>query len=463
MKKLKIFVLLIATSLFMTACSQEKPEYDGSTIVVKPAANVQEGTFKFSAITKPSEKTHLEPKEIKADTPIMSPYSQKFTMSKQKVYSELLSTIMSGNDNYVPSEKINSDDLKTMMRIILLDEPRAYALKKRYSYKTDKDGNIDEVGLEYNKILLSEEVSDAYKKIASIAVGRNFDEQDASEKAFHTLVAQNIDNTRELDKLLSNIFTDARGEAYEGHQEEFLNAIQDTVFAPFYHTNASEESFVKAFNAILRENSVEGLAVYGEKTTKLKPEGFLNYDFSGFKETEEKVDDAIRVTMDSTGVNSWNMFKVDNTWFNADIMMSKAINQLTYSKLGYYISPNFGYGMSDEQFAISRLSYYNEDILGVCPMSTETILNSAKGYKDVAYIENSSTARLSDDIARAINNMSVKEDVTFTFSQIDVFNSFVLSKDILFDKFLEQKLIFFENYDIIEIPEVQTVVFYNLK
>lgn len=463
MSRLKIFILLIATSLFMTACSQAKPEYDGSTIVVKPAANVQEGTFKFNAITKPSTKTHLEPKEIKWGEAIISPYSQKFTMSKQKVYSELLATIMSGNDSYVPSEKINSDDLKTMMRIILLDEPRAYALKKRYSYKTDKDKNINKVYFEYNKMLLAEEVSDAYKNIASAAAGRGYDEQDTSDKAFNSLVSKNVTDTRDLNELLYSLYSDASGEAYEGHKEDFLNAIQDTVFAPFYHTNASEESYVKAFNAMLRENSVEALAVYGEKTTKLKPEGFLNYDFSGFKETEEKVDDAIRVTIDSSGVNSWNMFKVDNTWFNADIMMSKAINQLTKSKLGYYLSPNFGYGMSDEQFAVSRLSYYNEDILGVCPMSTETLLNSAQGYEDVAYIDNSSTSRLSDDIAKAINNVDIEEDVTFAFSQIDVFNSFVLSKDILFDKFLEQKLIFFENYDIIEIPEVQTVVFYNLK
>lgn len=463
MKKLKIAFLLSFMILTLTACSNQKPVYTGDSIVVKPAANVKEGTFKLNAISKPASKYEINPKKAKYNTAILSPYAQSFSISKQKVYSDLLSTVAEYGKTYIPSEKIDVDTAKKMMRIIMLDEPRSYALRKQYIYKTDNKGNVKEINLEYSPYLATEEAAQAFKKIA-LSGFEDKNEDKMIYSIFKNLVNQYKKDDDEAKKLLLEVYKSQLPELEDktitsAHLEEFIDDIQDTVFATYYLSKPSEEAYCKTFNALLREHSVGALSVYGEKTSSLKSEIVTQNDFSGLKETEEKVDDGVRVTVNSSGLNSWNMFKVDNAWFNADISMAKAIR----AKVGNNaptIYPCFG--MTDEQFSVSRLSYHNEEILGIYPMAIDDIISSFRDTRDIMYIDKTTDARLSDDVAKFFYGR-FGDKFGITFSQLDMFNSFVLSKNMLFRKFYEQKLTSFSNYDIIVVPEIQTVFFYNLR
>lgn len=463
MKRIKIICLCLFITLTLTACSNQKPEYTGNSIVVKPAANVKEGTFKLNAINKPATKYEINPKEAKYNTPILSPYAQSFSISKQNVYSDLLSTVSEYGEKYIPSEKIDVDTAKKMMRIIILDEPRSYALKKQYVYKTDKKGNVKEIDLEYSPYLATEEATQAFKKLALSSFSDNKEDK-ITYNTFKNLVEQYRKNDDKAKELLIDLYKkqvpDLEKESILGaHFDDFVEDIQDTVFATYYLAKPSEEAYCKTFNALLREHSIGALTVYGEKTSPLKAVQVVQNDFSGLNEIEEKVDDGVRVTVDSSGLNSWNMFKIDNTWFNADIVMSKAIKE----KVGDNAPTVYPcYGMTDEQFSVSRLSYHNEDILGIYPMAIDDIISSFRDARDIIYIDKTTDARLSDDVAKFFYNR-IGDEFGITFSQLDMFNSFVLSKNMLFRKYYEQKLTFFSDYDIIVVPEIQTVFFYNLR
>ena len=470
-KKAKIILPMAMLCLTLTACGNKRPIYTGDKIVVKPAVNVQEGSFKVNSITKPAAKTNIEAKQIKANTPIMSPYAQSFSPAKQKVYSEMLATVLSASTNYIPSETLSAEDAKKMVRIIMLDEPRAYALKKQYVYKTDDKGNIKEILFNYSNYLTTEAAKDAYKE----SINRSWSEDDKEDKvaleSFKSLVDTRPKDDTNAKMFLAKIYASSNGDEDSSNSDDFVNAhlsqfladIQDTVFAPYYHYNPSEEGYAKAFNGLLREQSIQAVSVYGERTSEYNLENYKIAVFDGFKEVEEKVEDGIRVTVDSNSINTWNMFKIDNVWNNADIVLGKYALATLQSKNENIDNLYFGYGLSDEQLSVSRLSYYNEDILGVCPMSVETALNSAKDSEKVIFIEDSTDSRLSDDLAKVITDKSEDDYLIFSFAQLDVFNTFVLSKDMLMNKYYEQQLIKFQNYDTIVIPDIQTVCLYNLK
>ena len=464
----KMAMLMIP--LLLTSCGSRKPEYTGNNIVVKPAANIQEGSFKLSAISKPPTKTHMEPKEIVENTPIVSPYAESLSVSKQKIYSEMLGTVIIGGKNYIPSEKMNVDDLKGMLRIIMLDEPRAYALKKQYTYILDSNKNVKEVIFSYSPYLLNKKAKEEYKKLIKLGSSSEDNELKLAYKTFgdlsKTFVRDEV-QTKQLLKALSteegqDLSPEEEESLYTNHLEKFKEDIKDTIFGAYYLEKPTEEAMTKAFNAGLREHSVSAIAMYGERTSDFKSDNLTVNKFTGYREIEEKVERGVRVTINTSGINSWNMFKVDDSWYHGDIVISRAVDERLKDK--GFPEKYYGFGMSDRESAISKLSFYNEDILGVCPMSYDDLASSLRDDRSVAFIENSTTARLSDDLGKMIADKTInRKALIVAFSQVDVFDSFVLSKDMLLSKYFEQKIIDYSEYKTLVVPEIQAVFFFDLK
>lgn len=478
--KIKLLFVVVASGVLLAACSNKKPDYNGNKILVQPANNVEEGSFKLSNISKPPVKSTFEPKIVTLDTKLPSPYSESLPLLHQSIYKDLLNTVEKGGKTFVPSGKINPEEMKHLMRIILLDEPTSYPLKRSYTYELDKDKNIKQVNLNYYDVLLTEGFKKVYndiKKANSSVKNTDFSLSEAFFSKYLEKGTQN--NSEELTQLVKgylfeqgvnvNLETEETKSKIDELSKELNSHLKDTALGPTLSTLATEEGFAKAYVMSLRENGVKSLTVYGERTSSIDKDFNGVRKFGEFKETEELVNEGIKVTVSSDELNAWNMVSLDSGWYNFDIMLSKAINNKVHS-----LSPNIKvlentptlFGFSDEQISLSKLSHYNNDILGVTPMSYDDLASYFRYKKDeIGFIENSSPSRLSDDFAplAAANLTTRKDSYLLTFSESETYNYFVLSYDMLIKKYIKQKLISIYAYDALVIPEIQGVYFYNIR
>mgnify|MGYP007022188851 CR=1 FL=1 len=474
----KAILIILLLALTLTGCKSEKPEYTGNKIIIQPAANVDEGSFKISNISRPPSKTLFTPKEINLNEETTSVYFDSLSGVKQKIYSDLLNTVSQGGTNFIPSQKLNASEVKHLMRILLLDEPKAYAVNKVYHYNLNEDGSVANVILSYNKYMNTEVIEEEYTALTKEKRNNKYEDYTFATNHFVALSQSSVFDNKRLLVLYRQIIKELNPSMSTGEIEsaaaaglaDFEEHIKDTALALKFTNKATEEAYAKAFSSKLRANGMKSASIYGERTSSLDKSYSLANKFSGLKETEEKTDNGIKVTLDSTGLNVWNMFLADNGWYNSDILLSKAIAEKISKEATKDIKPllttPLSLGMSDEQFALSKLSYHNEDVLGVNPMSYDDLASSLRTGKDRIFIEGSSMSRLSDDLARVVpNHMSAgnNKGILVSFNQSDVFGYFILSQDILFDKFSKQKLINFSKYDFILIPEIQSVYFYNFR
>lgn len=465
MKKYKtILPIITATLLILSGCGSKSPVYDGTSIVVKPAPNVEQGNFKLNNISKPIVPSINEEKMAEPEMKVSSIYADSLSISRQKAYNELLNTILIDGKNYIPSEKINADELKRMMRIILLDEPAAYALKYSYSYELDNNKNVKKVNLEYHPLLLTQKAKEYYNE--SIKSG-SVSEIKMAENTFKAALGQTALNSDTYSQNLKSFLKSLlNSDDVDKYIPEYNNHLKKTIFAVSYLGAATEEGAAKYFSAVLRSNGVNAANIFGERTSSLLPSGGYVNPFSGFKEEQTQEGDTFKVNINTDGVNVWNMFKIGSQWYHADVPLAMAINQ-TVKK----VSPDsefsdndkfFAFGMSDAQSAISKLSFHNESILGVYPMAYDDLASSTRTNSSI-FIENSNQTRLSDDLSKFLPNVSREDEIMISFNQSDVFNAFSLSKDLLFNKYRTQKLIAFNNYKSLVIPEIQSVLIYGIK
>lgn len=471
MKKNKLIIIPLCLTLFLAGCGGKNPVYTGNSIVVKPAPNVEEGDFKLNAIKKPSIPSALTEKETSPGTIVNSIYYDSLPISKQKIYNELLNTVLINGSNYIPSDKINADELKKIMRVIYIDEPAAYALKYSYIYSLDSNGNVSKVSLYYHDLLLTESAKEVYNSVIKKDTEK---ELKLARDTFSSQSTTSIDDDQAtVLNSLKRMYEESNKKTIgieeenlikEKYLKEYLEHISKTALGKEMIGSFSEESAAKAFSAILKNNGIPSAVVVGERSSDITKNKFSN-NFSGLKETEEKLDKGIRVTVDTSGLNFWNIFKIGTQWYNADAVLSKSIVEKIKKadeKTSVDNETFFAFGMSDEQSSVSKLSHINEDILGVTPMSYDDLASSNREEASI-FIENSSQSRLSDDIVKKLHDVSFDRSFTMSFSQIDVFNAFVLSKDILIEKFKTQKVIKFNSYKTIIFPEIQSVYFYDIK
>ena len=442
MRNYKKILVGLSLCLGLTACSGGEVERVNESIKVSPGEELQKSMIEVDNSKKPQAPIDFTPKEITPDRMTSSVYQGRLSVEKQNIYSELYNTVINFGENYIPSSNLSEEEATNMMRIILLDEPLAYALKKDYSYELNGDGNVSKINLEYHPLLSTKyakmqidrmkapsnnNMEDAY----SLAVFSNLVSNLSyigDEPPTNTYIMTFLENSFKSEPLdTSNtddngdLLIDRNDDGIDNDKEispdelqklydEYKQVLIDSYFAPELFKQASEEGVAKAFSYLLRSHSMSALTIYGERTSTRDDE-FIDYrEYKEYNDNINKEGNTVKVTVDSTGLNAWNMFKVSDSFYHADVLISKSIIDLTENE-----SMIYGFGIKDEQSSSSKLSYPNEEILGVYPMSYDDLMNSARKSSNI-FMDDTNTTRYQDELAKKIAEVDNRQAFAISFS-----------------------------------------------
>lgn len=433
---------LTGLSFLLVSCSSQAPKYTGETIIIKeqPQADIKE--LKLDAITRPQPPFSLEGQNRTLIRDIeLSGYMKTFSLTHQKIYEELASTILNKGARYIPSSDLSVEDAKKMVRIVYVDEPLTYAMSNKYTIVKDDKNLVKEIRFGYIEGLDEDTIS---KRLDSLAgnIGEG-SEITISESAFKELVEKEYKSFADVENITSD------------DTKKIINKETYNTILPFaFDYGTSELSYAKGFSYMLKRYGMESMIIAGERTRNTNAVGVNK--FSGYKEDAKPNGNNIEITMDFSGVNFWNIYKIENTWYHADkTLAASAVKQMETDRI-------FGMGMSDEQSSLSKLTHHNESILGVYPMSYDSMALTHRKSADM-FLEYSSPSNMVDDIAKLLAEQDVSSNLIVSFAEPSNFDYFTLSHKVIFDKLYEQGLINFSKYDIIIIPELLTVKLENIR
>lgn len=402
--KHKWLSLVLVVLLLVSGCTKDTP-----TVYQNMRADSEIGALR--APNKDSEIVFVNGQEqsVPAGTPYENSYfCDSFSEAEQSLYETLKDNYKAGVTEIELAMDVTAEELRRVIRIILLDEPAFFYIEKRYEFSMRGD-YVDHVRLFYRTeiseiVLLQDEYKGYMAK--SMVVGK-------SEFATTTALCEEMLDKNRLDEAVSD--------------PAFKETLSDTVYGAVLRGAAiGNEGVAKLLTALLRASGVETMTVYGVLTNnEMKEYGYAMTDSRNPEIVTLKEDDYYQVQMDTSDLYAWNLVRLNNKWYHIDMTYNMLVHNAERMKPFASLKLMPFFCLSDEQAASSRNFYPTEALLGIQPMAESR--NFIWAYrKGAPYIASSSKPMLATNIKEqvALQLHAGAENILIQFADTELYYYF---------------------------------------
>jgi len=313
--------------------------------------------------------------------------------------SELYENVHLEREHY-----IEEDQMMKVMNIIFMDCPELFYLNSSYTYETVQEGTKEYVSKIYFNYSMSPD------KIKSLL----------------------YDNAKNKPKYLG-----LRG----NNDLNTINAVIGEIETPdkynFNSTNMydryhSSITYSKLLCYWLRITGIDATVVLGDIVSDTvtnqyivqnKDEPFMLYTDDGHFKT---------VTFNYDNYWCWPIVKIDDTWYHLDIMYNYLLSSISMQPdKALWFAP-------DRLMSQTRLSYINEEILGIAPVCSEKgyQISYRNNYYILPHTEKEAIQRIKEEIIKAASTN--KTAITFQFENEETLNYFINNIDEQIENFNKQ-------------------------
>lgn len=247
------------------------------------------------------------------------------------------------------SQLVTPSELENIMHILFLDCPELFWVDTVFSYSVNEEGYVTNVNLTYTM--------DADK------IGKIKEENLNKKPSMIQLVKDNDYDT--IKQLMKQIFTVSRKWQSVGiNQDGSYDFSCMNTFESMYGNSIGNAKMITYW---LRECGIDCTLAVGELVSStLEDEYELTTDYINFRESQG-ADGFYTIRYNYSYYWAWNLVKIDDKWYNLDYSYSTLINE--HFKPPY--KDNSLLFCTDLMMSQTRLSYMNEEILGIMPSCTD--------------------------------------------------------------------------------------------
>lgn len=418
MKYLKIICsCLIMSSLLLTGCGNNSNQGPSKVQEFGDIDNSELDSSSKNSEDTNSENTNLpyydatnlvEAKAYSTDDKLQeksSYYKEQLTARQKRAFDAIYNAAsnMTGNIEFESSQFVTPSELKNIMNIIFLDCPEIFYLNNNYSYVVNSEGYATSVSLDFGKT--AEQIATIKSSLAQQKPGY-------------------LENRKNNDyETIQKLLKDIDLSRYESVSIDANGNYNFSVCDPFDELTMGKNSIgaSKLFCYWLRQLGIDSTVVVGEIVSNdLQDTYELTTDYLKYCNEYQVSDNEYKVEFNYSYYWLWNVVKIDDNWYNLDIMYSLLLNQKDKA-----ISKTCLWFVPDRTMSQSRLFYMNEEILGISPSCTD--INFEQSYREGNYIlphtETQMVLRIKQELASI--DQENKESVYFQFEDEDSFNYFL--------------------------------------
>jgi len=260
------------------------------------------------------------------------------------------------------SQLVTPSELENIMHILFLDCPEVFWLDTAFTYQTNSEGYVNRVEIYFN--MTPQQIQETEDSITrnKPSVVKNIGENDYD--SIKNILAGIMKNFSKYGSVVTN----PDGTIDFGCTNPFSSGLKNSI------------GDAKLITYWLRECGIDATVGIGEPVSDTLLDKYeLTTDYINFRETSN-TEGFYTIRYNYTCYWMWNIVKIDDKWYNLDFTYSKLLNGC--SKSDY--SDDSLYFVPDLVMSQTRLSYMNEEILGIMPSCTDC--NFQTSYREGWYI-----------------------------------------------------------------------------
>lgn len=406
-KTLKIIAALAAASIMLTACGQNNgpnnaiefgdietsETNDFDTDEDKPT-EVGLPTYDPTSATQALEYTSDRKLETKD-----SYYKDQLGERAKKAFDSIYYATehMMQSVELETSQAVTPTELENIMHILFLDCPEIFWVDNAFSYTTKEDGYVKTVSFYYT---MTQEQVDRIK------------DDNASDKPKYIQLL----STNDYDSVLAII----KGSFQTNVKWENVTIKTDGSYDfscnnPF-NDNKNSVGNSKLITYWLRECGLDCTVAVGELVSETLSDDYeLTTDYMNFREVDNS-EGFYTIRYNYSCYWVWNLIKIDDQWYNFDFSYSFLLNEK------FRDTANALWFVTDLTMSQTRLSYMNEEILGIMPSCTD--VNFQPLYRSGNYILSMNEVQVLKKLQEIISTCDAQneENVMFQCADEQTFN-----------------------------------------
>ena len=375
-------------------------------------------------------------------------------------YNEIRNGYQDYKSEVLLSRTITEEELFKIMTIIYLDDPIMFNVKPQYDYYLDSNGYIYKVNLYYdmNEITYRSYVERIDNKLLGM----------------YSTITRNAGSTDSIteETILNYILQDKSELTLYGVSASLRD--YNTTITPIIDGGAwTSHGYTKWFVLACRYFGMNVAPVIGKLTNYSSEEklvvdsGFNIESYADVRKnymlvTEEE-DGTIRYTVRYNYDNyyMWPIVKINSSWYHFDNVYGQFVSYRDPQYLNVASHKDLLYFVNDYTISMSRIFYYNEDILGSIPLCGSKQWQSyyRKGNFLLTHTEDQMLTYLTYLIESISTNEKItKNGFTYQFEDEQTLNYFVDNFDRLVNIYNSTHPAQILNYNIYVVRDELTVI-----
>lgn len=412
--KNKILLSVLFISLFLTACGGDDVKVPSkvdefgeiqSTESEKEEENENKTVslpyYDITSLPLPQDYKENEKFEAKS-----SYYKNALSSRTKQCYDEIYNASSLMDSEVALSKSVTPAELENVMNIIYLDTPELFMLDTSYGYHANSDGYIEKVYLNY--AMSQEEVEEYNLDIASLKP--------------RVLEMRNKNDYQTVTSVITFLFDTFNYEQVSLNKDGIYDySPESLVLSGVKNGRCNSLGVSKKLSYWLRQCGINTTLSSGELIISSdKFESPMVLEYMPYK--SETVDESgiYHVDLNYPTYWFWNMVEIDGNWYNLDYTYSRLLNVADKE-----IDVQSLYFVPDIVLSQTRLSYKNEDLLGISPSCTDN--QYQKSYRNGKYMlthtDVQMTMRLEQEIAQI--DQTNARSAYYQFQDEQTFNYFL--------------------------------------
>lgn len=366
-KKIAVLFLLIFVAGTFTGCraytaqkSAYQPKISSSTVSSELQNAKEDKNRVYLKDSTDSAQNQLN--GVSASyTFLPSYYARQLSKSESTIYYELLDGIKSFETEITITNPCSQNEIQKIMKILTLDTPETFNIKLNYSYKCDTNGNVYLLIPQYSMS------NSQYQIIQNKVIEQ--------QTEFIKNCKNNSQTEFEIEKDIINDIETQLNYEYNLTQKDTSNTYSILPLEQidnFTH-KASMLGIAKYFEWLSRSAGIDSAVEFGQYIgngysiqTTAKNQKIQIPKFHPYQETVTDKNDVYTICQDISGLYVWNVIKINKNWYNQDNIQTFLADREFPIVQNNLATIN----MPDTLASISKLSYYNEDVLGFAPSAS---------------------------------------------------------------------------------------------
>ncbi len=453
MKKRKVIASILLLALMGTGCGDKKPtiqengEIHGVELEEASEESVSLPIYDINTIEESTENITFVKTESK--------YKEQLDDRCLYVYSEIKTGYESFKKDVLISKTITPEELFKIMSIINIDDPEIIQAQTKYGYSLDENGYVYKVILYYT--MNESDYVSAMARIENNLLG--FYSTLLKANNFEDVATAVIPQHKAINYYKAQFFGDST-------EDSTIDIVKQTSknnsVVSYLNDEKSTQAIAKYTALCLRYLGLECYTTIGKLTNNqyedLITKGSNQIEsIDDVKKVTTKKDNTFTVNYNFNDYVAWNIVKINDEWYNLDLALSNQIILEYPQRLGV-MQPLALYLVNDRTTAMTRISYYAEDILGVSPVCTS--IQFQDFYRNDNYLLTHNETQMLSMLTSKISvlNSQGTEKLSFQFEDEETLNLFIDNFDSLINLYNSENINQILTYKVTDIREALIVV-----